>query len=514
MRATLCLVLLSCAGLLNAQEKRVTPISAPVESGRRVALVIGNNSYPASPLKNAVNDAQAMARELKTAGFEVIELVDANREQMDTAVNAFVGRLPRGGVALFYYSGHGTQINERNYLAPVDLKPVNAVQVRTRSLDAGEVLEEMQGAGTDLQIMILDACRDNPFTGARSAGQRGLTPMKSGRGAFVAYATAPGMTADDRAENQNGLYTAELLRALRKPGLPLEAVFKETAGAVQKASDGHQVPWVASSVDGTFYFHPPAEPAEPVQETKTGSDVALRAEVEYWASIRDSNRRELFEAYLRRYPNGQYVEIARVRLEALAPSVPAPAAPAPVKVVAAPPPVAPAKAAFERGDRQLANGLYKMAVESYSEAIRLQPDYADAFAWRAMSYRDLGQYNEALADYSRALEIRPDYWPNLDSRGELRMLLKQYQEAVADFTRAIEVGGNHLTGSFLAGVYKNRAEALSRLGDRQHALEDLNRVVELDPYDRNVWQARGKAKAALGDKAGADADYKKARELQ
>jgi Flp pilus assembly protein TadD len=505
MRATLCLITLACAGLLNAQEKRVTPISAPVESGRRVALVIGNNAYPASPLKNAVNDAKAMAAELRAAGFEVIELFDANREQMDTAVNAFVGRLPRGGVALFYYSGHGTQINERNYLAPVDLKPVNAVQVRTRSLDAGEVLEEMQGAGTDLQIMILDACRDNPFTGARSAGQRGLTPMKSGRGAFVAYATGPGMTADDRAEDQNGLYTAELLKSLRKPGLPLEAVFKETAGAVQKASDGHQVPWVASSVDGTFYFHPPAEPAEPVQETKTGSDVALRAEVEYWASIRDSNRRDLFEAYLRRYPNGQYVEIARVRLEALAP----PAAPAPAKVVATPP-EPPAKAAYDRGDQQWTKDLHKLAIESFSEAIRLKPDYTDAYRMRGSSEEDLGRTAEALADYGRAAELDPGDWLTLYWRGQLQAKLKRYKDAVSDFTRGLEVAPESNREEF----YANRAQARFSLGDHRVALDDANRAVELDPYDKEAWQTRGKIKAALGDKAGADADYKKARELQ
>ena len=487
----------------------MTPVSAPVESGRRVALVIGNNSYKAAPLKNAVNDAKAMANELRASGFEVTEVFDAGREQMDAAVNGFVGRLPRGGVALFYYSGHGTQINERNYLAPVDLQALNAVQVRSRSLDASEVLDEMQQSGTDLQIMILDACRDNPFGGARSVGQHGLTPMKSGRGAFIAYATGPGMTADDRAEDQNGLYTAELLKSLRKPGLTLEAVFKETAGAVQKVSDGRQVPWVASSVDGTFYFHPPVEPAEPVHETQTGSDIALRAEVEYWASIRDSNKRELFEAYLRRFPNGQFVEIARVRLEALAP---APPAPAPVKAVVAKPD-APAKAAYDRGRQQWARSLNKAAIESFSEAITLKPDYAEAYRSRAASHRELGQTTEALADMTRALELEPDYWPTLHSRGELRASLKQYQEAVADFSRAIEAGGNSLTGAFLADIYKGRADALTHLGDRQHALEDLNHVVELDPYDKEAWQTRGKIKAALGDKAGADADYVKAREL-
>jgi formylglycine-generating enzyme required for sulfatase activity len=226
-------------------------------------LVIGNDNYQnVSKLSNAVNDARAMAQVLRECGFEVKLVVDANFEQMGTSVNDFINSLHRGDVALFYYSGHAMQVNGENYLAPVNLVVNNESQVRYRSLNVSEVLEQMEGAGADLQILILDACRNNPFAqNGRAIGGRGLATITAGKGTFISYATAPGKTADDNSGGANGLFTTYLLQALREPGLKLEEAFKQANGMVVDESHSKQVPWIASSVNGDFYFRPTASAA-------------------------------------------------------------------------------------------------------------------------------------------------------------------------------------------------------------------------------------------------------------
>ncbi len=182
-------------------------VSQPRQLGqgrRRVALVIGNDAYAVLPrLSNAVSDARAMGTTLHDAGFQVSVVENAGREGFETAVQKFLDKLDHGDVALFYYSGHGVQLRGENYLAPVDLAARDAVQARTRSVSASEILERMELSGADLQILILDACRNNPF-GGRGPGA-GLAPMKSGgKGTFVAYATRPGIAAGHNTGPKTG----------------------------------------------------------------------------------------------------------------------------------------------------------------------------------------------------------------------------------------------------------------------------------------------------------------------
>jgi uncharacterized caspase-like protein len=194
-------VTLFAASVLVAQERRVVPGRASLGAGgKRVALMVGNDHYRSLPrLVNGVRDANAIAAALsEAAGFQVTVLADAAREALEEGVNRFIASIQPGDVALFYYSGHGVQIGPDNYLLPVDLSAANEVQTRSRSLRAGEVVEEMESRGAALQIVILDACRDNPFGRERSiGGQRGLALMTAGKGTFLAYATAPGRVADD-----------------------------------------------------------------------------------------------------------------------------------------------------------------------------------------------------------------------------------------------------------------------------------------------------------------------------
>ncbi|PKN07719.1 MAG: hypothetical protein CVU73_09865 [Deltaproteobacteria bacterium HGW-Deltaproteobacteria-8] len=224
---------------------------------RRIALVIGNAAYPNAPLKNPVNDARDMAAALRGLGFEVIARENASLAQMEGAVKEFWDRLKRGGAGLFYFAGHGLQVNGRNYLVPVDAKLSAEQDAKYKCMDAGLVLGRMENAGNELNIVILDACRNNPFARSWRSADVGLAKMDAPKGSIIAYATAPDSVAADGA-GKNGLYTEKLLRAMRVPGQPVEQMFKRVRDEVMRATKDKQVPWESTSLRGDFYFSPGA----------------------------------------------------------------------------------------------------------------------------------------------------------------------------------------------------------------------------------------------------------------
>jgi uncharacterized caspase-like protein len=220
---------------------------------KRVALVIGNATYATSPLRNPVNDARAMAQTLKNVGFDVIARENANEREMKRAINEFGDRLRGGGVGVFFFAGHGMQVGGRNFLIPIGAEIQTEADVDVETIDVNRVLARMEGARNRLNIVILDACRDNPFARGFRSTTRGLGSIDAPSGTLIAYATAPGRVARD-GEGANGLYTGELLRAMREPGLRVEELFKSVRAAVRQKTNGEQVPWEASSVEGDFIF--------------------------------------------------------------------------------------------------------------------------------------------------------------------------------------------------------------------------------------------------------------------
>lgn len=271
----------------------------------RVALVIGNAAYPTSPLRNPVSDARAVSAKLKKLGFQVTMRENAGFKDMMRAVTQFGERLAqKGTVGLFYYAGHGMQVQGRNYLIPVDAQITGEASVRSEAVDADSVLVQM--AASELGIVILDACRNNPFERRFRGGGGGLAQIDAPKGTLIAYATAPGKVASD-GEGQNGLYTQELLRVLDKRGLKVEDVFKRVRRQVAEATGDLQVPWESSSLTGDFYF----AGAEAVASAATQ---AADPELVFWQSVKDSQDREDLAAYLRKYPNGQFVDLAKNRL--------------------------------------------------------------------------------------------------------------------------------------------------------------------------------------------------------
>lgn len=227
----------------------------------RTALVIGNGAYGDAPLRNPVNDARDMAAKLRELGFQVIERLDADRQTLRQALREFEQQLrQQRGVGLFYYAGHGVQLKGQNYLIPIGVDIRQEFEIPDEGVDADAVLRAMESAGNGLNIVILDACRNNPF--ARSLGSRGLARMDGPVGTFIAYATAPGSISKD-GTGRNSPYTQNLLAAMSTPGLSLEQVFKQVLVGVERETGGSQVPWVASSLRGEFYFLPPAPAAAP-----------------------------------------------------------------------------------------------------------------------------------------------------------------------------------------------------------------------------------------------------------
>jgi hypothetical protein len=230
------------------------PCIATATPERRTALVIGNGSYDVGPLKNPVNDASDMAATLKRLGFDVILKENARMQDMENAIRDFGSRLKRGGEGLFFYAGHGVQIGGKNYLIPIGAKIDKETDAKYKAIDAEMVLDEMANAGNNVNIMILDACRDNPLgRSLRSAG-RGLAIISDApQGTFITYSTSPGKTAADGV-GRNSPYTEALLKHMNEPGIPVEQVFKRVRQTLTKTTDGKQIPWELSSLQGDFFF--------------------------------------------------------------------------------------------------------------------------------------------------------------------------------------------------------------------------------------------------------------------
>lgn len=248
------------------------PVHDPVLTAeRRLALVIGNSTYSNAPLANPANDARAMSAKLRQLGFEVMEKENASREDMVRLSREFGNHLKLGGVGVFYYAGHGVQFNGINYLLPVDSDIQDETELQSRAYDVTEMLNKMDTAKNRLNIIILDACRNNPILRATRSAQLGLATMQQGAGTIVAYATKPGATAADGPVGGNSLYTQQLLLALSQPGLRVEDVFKQVRMEVYRRSGGTQTPWENSSLIGEFYFNRgPATPGAPgVPELQT-----------------------------------------------------------------------------------------------------------------------------------------------------------------------------------------------------------------------------------------------------
>jgi carboxyl-terminal processing protease len=295
------------------------------EAEPRVALVIGNSHYGSNigALPNPVNDAGLMTQALKQTGFQVIMVTDADQKKMKRAIADFGDKLAAAGpqaTGLFYYAGHGVQTQGQNYLIPVGADISKEADVDIESVSADDVVKQMDFAANQVNIIILDACRNNPLQRSFRSATRGLAPMRSDsvRGTFIAYSTAPGQTAAD-GSGKNSPYSAALATAIMQPGVGIEEIFRDVRASVMKATGDKQIPWDSSSLTAPFYFKPGTAAqtfttASQPSASKPTTPYSLEADKAVWDGIRDSKDASDYRAYLNQYPNGLFVSIAKSRL--------------------------------------------------------------------------------------------------------------------------------------------------------------------------------------------------------
>ncbi|MFL4470174.1 caspase family protein [Tateyamaria armeniaca] len=324
------------------------------QSASRVALVIGNSAYQSvTALPNPANDARLIAEKLWESGFEVIESIDADRETMLADLATFRSRLREGSEALFFYAGHGVQVGGRNYLLPVSVSPSSIEDLRAQSVDAQLFVDIMDGSGARLNIVLLDACRNNPFvaldtqdadeiaTRAITIGQSreevqrglvllseassgGLAEMTAGDSeTMISFATAPGAVAFDGV-GQHSPYTASIAESIDEPGIELAELFRRVRGGVRERTDGQQIAWTTSTLENPFYFKPDTPD---LRNSTTGLGVegdTLGAlppqrivDRVFWRAIRDSDKLDAFEAYVRTSPDGAFVDDALAHIALL-----------------------------------------------------------------------------------------------------------------------------------------------------------------------------------------------------
>lgn len=338
MRILLLTISLFCAS--------ITSVFAEI----RNALVIGNGSYQqVGALSNPTNDAALMSSTLKGLGFNVIEVIDATQVEMKRAVRDFgtaLNTAGREGIGLFYYAGHGVQVGGANYIIPVDAVIDKEGDVDIEAINANSVLSMMEFSSARLSFVILDACRNNPYSRGFRSSTRGLAKMNAPTGSMIAYATSPGDVAVDGA-GKNSPYTASLVSAMTESGVPIEKMFRNVRNDVRSMTNNKQTPWESSSLIGDdFYFNTTVE----VTNTQTGQEITVTTEalpksegevdtaiaasststiqpvvikndnnieLIFWGSVKDSKNPAVLQAYINKYPDGIFVELAKLKIDAL-----------------------------------------------------------------------------------------------------------------------------------------------------------------------------------------------------
>jgi uncharacterized caspase-like protein len=299
---------------------------------RRVAFVVGNGAYKnVQPLPNPPIDAKSMASVLRNVGFEVVEGTNLTRDKMTERLLEFGKKAQGADVALFFYAGHGIAISGTNYLLPIDADIKSEMDVKLgAAINIDLTLDQTMG-DAKVKLVFLDACRDNPFAAkiksnaaTRSVNvQTGLAEMKSGEGTLIAFATGPGQTALDGQEGTNSPFTRALMANIAKPGVEIQQAMTQVRAQVNEETNKGQLPWGHTNLIGSVYLNGTAAPAgaaaapssspSPVAAASGGSDV----ELEFWRSIKESNKPEELNAYLTNYPNGQFKSLALARIASL-----------------------------------------------------------------------------------------------------------------------------------------------------------------------------------------------------
>ena len=295
---------------------------------KRVAFVVGNGAYKnVASLPNPAVDAKSMANLLRNVGFDVVEGSNLSRDKMTEKLIDFGKKAEGADVALFFYAGHGIAVNGTNYLLPIDADLKSEMDVKLgAAINVDLTLEQTMG-DAKVKLVFLDACRDNPFAAKiRSAKatrsvnvQTGLAEMKSGEGTLIAFATGPGQTALDGEAGTNSPFTRALMANIATPGVEIQQAMTKVRAQVNEETNKGQLPWGHTNLIGTVYLNPVAggNAVEASNMPAVASGPASEVELEFWRSIKDSNKPEELNAYLTNYPNGTFKQLALTRIAKL-----------------------------------------------------------------------------------------------------------------------------------------------------------------------------------------------------
>jgi uncharacterized caspase-like protein len=295
--------------------------SGEVLAAARVALVVGNGDYAAAigKLKNPTSDAKMMADTLTGLGFDVALVTDADQKAMKRAIREFGQKLRETGpqgIGLFYYAGHGVQVDGENFLLPVGAEILAEGDVELEAVSASSIISQMQFAGNAVNLVFLDACRNNPLTRSFRSGARGLARVDAPRGSFVGYSTAPGDVSVD-GESSNSPYALALVEELNTPGISIEEAHRAVRGKVLAATNQRQTPWDSSSLTGAVILKKAAEQPQVAAVAPSAGASREQAELLFWDSIKDSENPATFEAYLKQFPGGIFAGLAQAKVDEL-----------------------------------------------------------------------------------------------------------------------------------------------------------------------------------------------------
>jgi uncharacterized caspase-like protein len=442
-----------------------------------LAVVIANAAYPdaEATLKEPINNARALADELRQRGFEVDSSENLTKEAMRAALDRFYGKIKSGSTALLFFSGYGIQSDRQTYMIPVNAQIWTEPDVRRDGYSLDSVLAEMNSKGARVKIAILDASRRNPFERRFRAVASGLAPVSVPKGTVVMYAAAPGAVVRD---GDRQVFVSELIKEIRGSGR-IEEAFNRTLIGVSRESKGEQVPWFSSSLVEEFSFAtsprtPPApaptSPSNAVTATTSGKIEAEKkpvpppdSEADARAAYQSAERtgtKKAWEDFLAKYPSGRHADLAREQVAKLTPP---------------PPPVAPvddpaikeldkqlrlnpndAAAYYKRGQLYAQYEDFGRAVKDFDMVIRLAPKDAEAFNNRCWVNAMMGELQSALKDCDNALALRPSYLDALDSRGFVKLKMGQPSNAIADYDAALRINPKHASSLYGRGIAKLR----------------------------------------------------------
>jgi lipoprotein NlpI len=451
----------------------IAPLFASAATAaERFALVIGNAKYPDAdaPLKEPINDARAIADELKRDGFTVEVGENLTGDGMHRAFERFYGHIKPGSVALIFFSGFGIQSNRQSFMIPVDAQIWTEPDVRRDGFSLEAVLGEINNRGAGVKIALIDASRRNPFERRFRSFSAGLAPVIAPNGTLVMYSAALSSVISDNG-GDHSLFVQELLKEIRVPDLMAEETLNRTRVGVTRASRGEQVPWISSSLAEDFSFIPGARPPGPVA-TLPQPPIPEAPPPPTPPRVDPPPLPPPTKAETPNPPPPDKPAQSPPKADATPPPPQQPLQPEPQPSLADDPTIKSltarladnpddAGALYRRGQVYASKGAYDLAIKDFDNSLRLNPKDVEAYNNRCWARTVIGELQSALRDCNEALRLRPNFVDALDSRGLVNLKSGQAKNAIADFDAALKINPRLTSSLYGRGLAKQRNGAVA-----------------------------------------------------